>query len=152
MWLVTCDKQGMVHIFSICQVPSSNGLGVMMFWSFGLKELVKGGVSQFSKVWPWVQFALKLVGKCLKINCWLLKIPENFIISFLGLKFFSIWVSPTTEFYSISDSATIKFYFVSVYPTTKSYSISVFPTTAQWIYHPSHAWATKAVVGDTKME
>ena len=49
---------------------------------------------------------------------------------FIGLKFYSVSVSPTTKFYSIYVSATTKFYSISVSPTTKFYSIWMSPTTA----------------------
>ena len=49
---------------------------------------------------------------------WLQKIPENFIYLFFGLKFYSIWVSPTTKFYPILMSPTTKFDSILVSSTT----------------------------------
>ena len=46
-----------------------------------------------------------------------------------GLKFHSVWGSPTTKYPSILVSQTIKFYSASRFPTTKSHSIWVSPTT-----------------------
>ena len=37
---VTCTTQGVMSIISKFQVPSSNGLGVLMFWRFGGKAWV----------------------------------------------------------------------------------------------------------------
>ena len=50
--------------------------------------------------------------------------------------------------FSVPDNQILLF---SVSQTTKFYSILVSPTTDQWIYPPSHAWATREVVGDTQM-
>ena len=38
-WHLTCDTWSVVNILSTFQLPSSCGLGVMMFWRFGAKGL-----------------------------------------------------------------------------------------------------------------
>ena len=92
-------------------------------------------------------------------DCWknsflkkLLQKLQDFFLFFLGLKFYSIGVSPTTKFYSILAPPTTKFYYVLVSPTTKFYSISVFPTTALVAQARLGGYFHRAVVGNTEME
>ena len=40
MWSMTHDMQQVVNMVSIIQVPSFNGLGVILFWRFGGKGSV----------------------------------------------------------------------------------------------------------------
>ena len=47
MWQVTCDTQEGVNIVSKFQVPSYNGLGVMMFWRLGGKGLLTDLINEW---------------------------------------------------------------------------------------------------------
>ena len=53
-WYVSCDTKTVVNILLKVQVPSSNGLGVMTFWSLG----GKGSVSE------WVNWLISDKGVC----------------------------------------------------------------------------------------
>ena len=88
----------------------------------------KGGVTTCN-IWTIGQVGIGIGGKKV-LKKILEKLPENLRIFFSGLKFYSIWVSPTTKFSYISASPTTKFSSVSVSPKIKFYSILLSPTTA----------------------
>ena len=70
--------------------------------------LLKGGVKVFN-LWTISPVGIGIGKKMLKKKL-TLKLSKNFIQFFQGLKFYCIWVSPTTKFYLILASPSTKFY------------------------------------------